>query len=170
MFIRKVCLLITSVTLVGSFSPANRVQTKLSPLLASKDTESNELASDRRSFVSSILAGGVVLSSPFSAFADDGEEESFASIAARASKLSVGVAYKNPATVSTTGDGRTAYEFTLPVKGSDVPFKELVNQEYSEEGSAKVKAILVINMKQDDPVARKDIPELISLAAKYVTF
>jgi glutathione peroxidase-family protein len=32
---------------------------------------------------------------------------------------------------------------------------------------AKVKAIIVVNIKQDDPAARKTIPELISLAAKY---
>ena len=35
---------------------------------------------------------------------------------------------------------------------------------------AKVKAILVVNMKQDDPMARKNIPELISLASKYVMY
>ena len=35
---------------------------------------------------------------------------------------------------------------------------------------AKVKAILVVNMKQDDPMARKNIPELISLASKYVIY
>jgi hypothetical protein len=29
-----------------------------------------------------------------------------------------------------------------------------------------VKAILVVNMKQDDPIARKNIPELIELSQK----
>ena len=39
-----------------------------------------------------------------------------------------------------------------------------------EKGVAMVKAILVVNMKQDDLIARKNIPELISLAAKYVGY
>jgi len=55
-----------------------------------------------------------------------------------------------------------------------VPFREMVKQEFSkdEEGKdtkigEKVKAILVVNIKQDDPLARKNIPELISMAAKF---
>merc|ERR1719162_2749190 len=50
----------------------------------------------------------------------------------------------------------------------------MVKQEFSkdEEGKdtkigEKVKAILVVNIKQDDPLARKNIPELISMAAKF---
>ena len=78
--------------------------------------------------------------------------------------------------------------------GEAVPFDQLIRQEFTEvktenvvkvknedgsEGTstvvdvkkdAKVKAILVVNMKQDDPIARKNIPELISLASKYVQF
>ena len=54
----------------------------------------------------------------------------------------------------------------MPLKGEDVAFKDVIRQEYDGEGIAKVKAVLVVNMKEDDPIARKDIPELIALAAK----
>ena len=97
-------------------------------------------------------------------------------------------------------DPRTAYDFSLPMAGEPVSFAELIRQEFAgdvnvkvadaatAEGSdatatatatapvanvkrdAKVKAILVVNMKQDDPMARKNIPELISLASKYVMY
>jgi glutathione peroxidase len=43
----------------------------------------------------------------------------------------------------------------------------MIGQGFSADEGAKVKAIVVVNIKQDDPVARKAIPELISLAAKY---
>jgi len=80
--------------------------------------------------------------------------------------------------VQQNSDSRSAYDFTLPVAGKDVPFRELIKQEYSSgstsdggevvgKGVAMVKAILVVNMKQDDPIARKNIPEFISLAAKF---
>merc|ERR1712238_430783 len=66
------------------------------------------------------------------------------------------------------GDTRTAYDFGLPISGISIPFKEIIKQEINDEsGQSKVKVILVSNMKEDDPVARKDIPEFISLAAKY---
>lgn len=97
------------------------------------------------------------------------EEESFASIAARASKLSSDAGDRAAVAAITNGSGdtRTAYDFELPVEGRSVPFKEFIRQEYDEEGRAKCKVILVSNMKEDDPIARKDIPEFISLAAKY---
>jgi hypothetical protein len=91
-----------------------------------------------------------------------------------------------------TTDARTMYDFSLPVAGTDVPLFDLIKQEFYDEQvkngpdeevgtssssssspssstmkrDARVKAILVVNIKQDDPVARKNIPELISLAAK----
>lgn len=77
-------------------------------------------------------------------------------------------------------DDRTAYDFSLPVKGEDVTFYDLIKQVKTTDGSnsdgddgksssssVKVKAVLVVNIKQDDPIARKDVPELIGLAAKY---
>ena len=131
----------------------------------------------RRSFlqkvISGIVAGSSAVVSPV--FADEstddgGDSESFASIAARASKLSKEAADSGPVTVASSGDdSRTAYDFTLPVSSETVTFGELIKQTYDEETGRpnKVKAILVVNMKEDDPVARKDIPELIALAAKY---
>ena len=63
------------------------------------------------------------------------------------------------------------------VDGKNVPFGELIGQTFAplqegEEGKTVerkgelVKPILVVNMKQDDPLARKNIPQLILLAAK----
>jgi hypothetical protein len=117
----------------------------------------------RRSFLSSIIGGGFLLSG-LPALADD--DESFASIAARAALLSSDVGEKMPLASPKSDDPRTAYNFSLPVAGEILQFQDIVHQQYSDDGRAKVKAILVINMKEDDPIARKDIPELISLASK----
>ena len=38
--------------------------------------------------------------------------------------------------------------------------------DYSTTLGSRVKAILVVNIKQDDPLARKNIPELIALVTK----
>lgn len=84
-------------------------------------------------------------------------------------------------------DKRTIYDFTLPVNGKAREVAELVGQTFGDgnggdgwsdgreedvnvaEGvlGTRVKAILVVNIKQDDPLARKNIPELIALAAKF---
>jgi hypothetical protein len=174
MLIKRACLLIISATLATAFAPIKSVPSKTFPLSAAKDfdedgTQNVECVSDRRAFVSSLCVGGILSTSIFPAVADDGDEESFASIAARASRLSGDIAERTPITVvSKTGDNRTAYDFSVPMYGQDIPFKSLVRQEYDGEGIAKLKAILVVNMKEDDPVARKDIPEFIALAAKYV--
>jgi len=56
-------------------------------------------------------------------------------------------------------DGRTLYDFSIPIAGNDTPLKSIVGPD--------AKAVLVINIKQDDPYARKNIPSLISLATKY---
>ena len=107
------------------------------------------------------------VSTPAALADDEVAEEGFESIAARASKLA-GEVGERTVTRSTNmrGDTRTAFDFSMPMEGESVSMKDVVHQEYNEEGIAKVKAILVVNMKQDDPIARKDIPEFISLAAK----
>jgi hypothetical protein len=117
----------------------------------------------RRSFLSSIIGAGMLLSGQ-PALAED--EESFATIAARAAQLSSEVGENTPLASPKSDDPRTAYDFSLPVAGDILPFQDIIRQQYNSEGRAKVKAILVINMKEDDPIARKDIPELISLASK----
>jgi hypothetical protein len=88
-------------------------------------------------------------------------------------------------------DTRTIYDFTLPVNGKAREITELLGQTFSGgdsgdgwtdggEGESstpgrmngggvvgtRVKAILVVNMKQDDPIARKNIPELIELVTR----
>jgi hypothetical protein len=171
MFFKRVCLLVISASLATGFAPTKNVPSNSLSLAAVKDSneEGKQLVSDRRAFVSSICTAGLLLSTTSEpAFADDGaEEESFASIAARASKLSGEVGEATPVQPM-TDDNRTAYDFSLPMSGVEVPFKNIVRQEYNEEGRAKLKAILVVNMKEDDPTARKDIPEFISMASKYV--
>lgn len=141
------------------------------------DESSPSTHGDRRLFLSKGTSGlfGIAsvsasLSSPAVA-ADEApaEEESFASIAARASRLSSDAGDRAAVATITNGNGdtRTAYDFELPVQGQNVPFRDLIRQEVDEEGRSKCKVILVSNMKEDDPIARKDIPEFITLAAKY---
>jgi len=144
-----------------------------SPVLYSKAIrEQNEENSvdDRRSFLARGTAGIVGLASAASSARAE-EEESFASIAARANKLSIDAGDRAATAAATInngkGDTRTAYDFELPVEGKSVKFGDLIRQQVDEEGRSKVKVILVSNMKEDDPIARKDIPEFISLAAKY---
>lgn len=126
----------------------------------------------RRSFVSSLLVSGSVMIQSLVANAAD-EEESFASIAARASKISKALVNQpdddtsssspQEKTTSTSASDKNAYDFTLPIAGQQIPIRDIVRNQ-----DEKVKAILFVNIKQDDVVARKNIPELIALAAKYV--
>ena len=122
---------------------------------------------NRRSLLLSVVGSGMVLSGfPSLATANSEDEESFASIAARAAQLSAEAGERTVAATPKSDDPRTAYDFSLPVAGETVQFRDIVRQSIGEDGRAKVKAILVVNMKEDDPIARKDIPELISLATK----
>lgn len=140
-------------------------------LLASVDDSADsvdDLCGQRRSLLLSVVGSGVVLSGfPSLATASNEEEESFASIAARAVQLASEAGERTVAATPKSDDPRTAYDFSLPVAGETMLFRDIVRQSISDEGRAKVKAILVVNMKEDDPIARKDIPELISLASKY---
>lgn len=149
---------------------------------------------DRRDVLASLLsAGGVLIyrSESDAAFAEDNgdaddasESESFASIAERANKMSKEVDAVRPRKTDSMirPTDQTAYDFTLPIGGVQTPLADIVRQEFTNKQAttltdaqgrsatyrdAKVKAIIVVNIKQDDPVARKTIPELISLAAKY---
>lgn len=119
----------------------------------------------RRAFISRLIGSSLVIGG-MPSISNAEEEETFESIAARAAQLSSTVGESTPVAVPKSDDPRTAYDFNLPVAGQTVEFKDVVRQTYDEEGRAKVKAFLVVNMKEDDPVARKDIPEFISLAAK----
>jgi len=125
-----------------------------------------------------ILASWFIASGAVKVYAaDENEADSFESIAARAAKISATVEAETKADDSPskpTTDLRTMYEFNLPVAGKIIPISELIGQDIlptSESNTVepKVKAILFVNIKQDDPMARKNIPELITLASKYVT-
>lgn len=157
---------------VGLGSSPSNEDSSLQNDSAMKDLMSST-RTDRRTFGSAVLGGFAAaattasVSTPAALADDEVAEEGFESIAARASKLA-GEVGERTVTRSTNmrGDTRTAFDFSMPMEGESVSMKDVVHQEYNEEGIAKVKAILVVNMKQDDPIARKDIPEFISLAAK----
>jgi hypothetical protein len=108
-------------------------------------------------------AGGILSALiPRSSLAAEGFEE----IAARANKISKEME-SGPTSSEIRKTDKTMYDFTLPFEGTDVPLMDLVQQKFDDSGrNARVKAVLVVNIKQDDPVARKDIPELISLVTK----
>jgi len=141
-----------------------------SPLVERSRTTTTSLSAiSRRSILSSTIVAttaGISLTDQ-AAFA---EEESFASIAARAAKMSKTMAEEADQTDEDVArknrkiPTQTAYDFKLPVAGEMVPFAELIKQ---NEEKDRVKAVLVLNIKQDDPKARRDIPELIALATKY---
>lgn len=192
MFSRKQTLVIAA--LVGFVSSFNSIRplarkTNNVQLFNSAEEEISNIShhkngdkidNTRKAFLTSlVVATTTTVSSVGAANADEG----FESIAARAAKISklveVEEAVKEQEKAAQAADLRTVYDFSLPMAGVDVPFKDLVKQEFAtteipgeNEGEvitkteAKVKAILVVNIKQDDPIARRNIPELISLAAK----
>jgi glutathione peroxidase-family protein len=129
-----------------------------------------EKLSSRRNLLTSAvaisLATVLVGKSPIARAVDDTTED-FASISARANKIQTELSKNYSGTENKNKSDKTAYDFSLPVQGRDIPFQELIQQQFSPADGAKIKAVIVVNMKQDDPMARKTIPELIALAAKY---
>lgn len=126
----------------------------------------------RRSLLSSAaLVGGAALLGGADAASADDEVESGASIVSRAAKLSAAVGDKREkdegltsnVVIPSSSNSKSIYDFTVPVAGDNVPVRDFVHQTAEND---KVKAILVVNIKQDDPLARKNIPELITLASK----
>ena len=105
---------------------------------------------------------------PLPLFAQEDDKELFASIVAQAAKLLGKVGEAQLLVMPNRDDPRTAYNFSLPVAVQTTSFTDIVYQEYDVNGKAKVKTNLVVNKKEDDPVARKDIPKFISLASKYI--
>ena len=142
----------------------------------------NSMPNTRKAFLASIISTAALTTLATNARADD---EGFESIAARAANMAkvaeVEEDKRQQQQMKIDTDPTTAYDFSLPVAGDTISFAQLIRQEFTDveiannaEGGkmfkrdAKVKAILVVNIKQDDPIARKNIPELISLASKYV--
>lgn len=147
----------------------SHVLSKPTQLTASSNGYDEGDSTSRRGIMSKLGALGIggCLSTlfPTSARAEE-ESESFASIAARANQISKEIATSTPTSEIRKTD-KTMYDFSLPLEGADTTIMDIVKQQFSESGNdAKVKAVLVVNIKQDDPVARKDIPELISLVTK----
>ena len=148
-------------------------------------------ASDRRNFLSRSGAAAAALSAAWvtgagTALADD--DSTSESIASRAARLSKVVAEEqkqaleeaeivSPTTVpSSSADGggggapadsRSMYDFALPMKGFDTPMTDLLGRSDKGGDAKQPKVVLFVNIKQDDVVARKNIPELIALASKF---
>lgn len=127
----------------------------------------------RRTAVSSLILVGAsgILSTTHVLAADnaaiDDDDASFAAIAARATEITKVLDKEAAATAANIRKSeKTAYDFELPIVQENVKFQDVIHQEFYKDG-VKVKAILVVNIKQDDPIARKCIPELISIATKY---
>ena len=170
--------MLLSASACNGFAPytvglVNQISTSIAAVKDSAFSEptqhdSIDVGASRRSILFSMCAGALSALSgyPAASLADPGDDESFASIAARAAKLSSDVGDRTPQVTIKSDDPRTAYDFTLPVAGETLQFRDIVHQQVDSDGRSKVKAILVVNMKEDDPIARKDIPELMSLASK----
>eukprot|EP00581_Thalassiosira_minuscula_P018716 CAMPEP_0183713584 /NCGR_PEP_ID=MMETSP0737-20130205/8389_1 /TAXON_ID=385413 /ORGANISM="Thalassiosira miniscula, Strain CCMP1093" /LENGTH=370 /DNA_ID=CAMNT_0025942385 /DNA_START=129 /DNA_END=1241 /DNA_ORIENTATION=+ len=149
---------------------------------------------NRRGFLSTIASSAIIFSGTSqSAWADGEESSSFESIAARAARVSQEVSQVEQAkqveeeaaaqrrrelAQKIKDDPRTIYDFSLPVNGRKREVADLVGQTFETVGAGedgtggtvvgnRVKAILVVNIKQDDPIARKNIPELIALSTKF---
>lgn len=160
--------------------------------LESKGSESDKgrdevyiaLHFDRRQLMSAVVGSGVMSflnvkleNANAKEVVSDESTENFESIAARAGQITRELDATKPRSLSgtTLTTDKTIYDFSLPIKGVNVPFDEIIRQKYETEtfnsGSTaavpRIKAVLVVNIKQDDPLARRIIPELISLAAKY---
>lgn len=162
----------------------------------SSETTTNIPESRRNFLASSIAgstASAIILAgNTLPALAEDADS-SFESIAARAARVSQEVTEaekakakdeeadqrRKDAAQKLKEDTRTIYDFTLPIGGKSREVAELVGQTFGEGSDAdgwgggqndgpgnSVKAILVVNIKQDDPIARKNIPELIALSRK----
>lgn len=144
-------LSIAALKLSSAFSVGSKLTIKASPTTL-------HAVDDRRSFLSNVAGAMTVASWLCIANADD---DDFASIAARASKISASMESEQPQQQNAfkSTDTRTIYDFSLPIAGDSFDIKNLVQKD-------TVKAILVVNIKQDDPIARKNIPELIALASK----
>lgn len=153
-----------------------------------------DTASGRRNFISQSaawIAGAGIASVPGAALADDDSTDSTSeSIASRAARLSKVVADEqiqaleeaeivSPTTVPSSSaaeggggapaDTRSMYDFALPMQGFDTPMTDLLGRSDKGDDGAKKqpKVVLFVNIKQDDVVARKNIPELIALASKF---
>ena len=153
-----------------------------------------DTASGRRNFISQSaawIAGAGIASVPGAALADDDSTDSTSeSIASRAARLSKVVVDEqtqaleeaeiaSPTTVPSSSsaeggggapaDSRSMYDFALPMQGFDTPMTDLLGRSDKGDDGAKKqpKVVLFVNIKQDDVVARKNIPELIALASKF---
>jgi hypothetical protein len=127
---------------------------------------------NRRKWLQTMAAGALISITP-PAWAAAPSDDEFSAIAARASAISKELGSDSAPPPSQRTSDKTCYDFVVPVQGKEVPFADAIQQQMlnndgsDTSNSRKIRAILITNIKQDDPIARKDIPELISLAAKY---
>jgi len=148
--------------LVASSLDSRKSSSLLTRLGIVGDIENNHVSrkiqnKGRREFISSCIITNVLSSSIMSkSWAEE-------SIAERAARITAQISEKENSVDTTKVEpvdpnAKTIYDFSLPVNGVEIPISELV-------GSPR--AILIVNIKQDDPLARKNIPGLMSLVSKY---
>jgi len=98
------------------------------------------------------------------------DETTYESIAERASKLSSKAtditAASESAETSQLYARTSIYNFDVPVSGKQISVRDFVTRTINGEEKMP-KAILIVNIKQDDPIARKNMPELITLGARF---
>jgi|AntRauTorckE5430_2_1112549.scaffolds.fasta_scaffold00465_4 hypothetical protein len=191
---KTICVCVGMVWSASAFVPSpislHLPTTALSVLVVDAEDNDNNykvttsMPSTRKTFLAAVISTAALTTLATNARADD---EGFESIAARAANMAkvaeVEEDKKQEQQSKIDTDPTTAYDFSLPVAGEKISFADLIRQEYTDveipsniggekkfKKETKVKAILVVNIKQDDPIARKNIPELISLASKYVHF
>jgi len=171
-----------------STSDLDDAQSMIDDIVNEKNCGPNRNKNGRRTFFKTASSAIIFAAASSPAFADDEPSVAFESIAARAARVSQEVTEKEKAQQQAKtdevqridelaqkikDDPRTIYDFELPVGGKAREVADLVGQTFEtpEEGGPtlgnKVKVILVVNIKQDDPIARKNIPELIALASKF---
>jgi len=169
------CLLLcTLLRSAGALAPQSLSNSRAATALDADPSSSSPPGRppSRRSFLTIIPSVGLLPILPV--FAEDveqsGESDAFEKLRIQAAAVSKQADEENEArarailkkqmTVNAAStDTRTIFEFTLPINGRDVSIRDMV--------PATSKAILVVNMKQDDPIARLNIPELIDLASKF---
>merc|ERR1719232_134724 len=161
-FLSKLILALIMFPTQAFITSSLKSQKLLSLLLGKRNIVVDEKKEGRRKFLSSFIISNI--------FTLSGLEKAWAeeNIAERASRLArevenseaIAEATKTevPVSAPVNPNMKTIYDFSLPVAGKETPISDLV-------GSSS-KAILVVNIKQDDPLSRKNIPGLIYLASK----
>lgn len=81
-----------------------------------------------------LMGAGSIVSATTAPFAAMAEEADFASIAARANKISKEIETSTQTSEIRKTD-KTMYDFAMPAEGRDVPLMDLIRQKIDESGN-----------------------------------